>query len=575
MADNSVRTPGSGESIRTVEKSAIKTGVSILDIGGSGAENLSAIGNSSGLFIQDNGNSITVDGTVAISGTVTVDLGVNNDVTLTSGTLTGITNVVHVDDNSGSLTVDQPTGTNLHTVVDSGTITTVSTVSSVSAVIAGTGATNLGKAEDAVHASGDTGVMILGVRKDTATQLAGSDGDYSVPITDASGRLWVNASGAAVPVTDNSGSLTVDNAGTFAVQADTELPAAAALADATANPTVPGVGAFNMIWNGSTWDRMTASAAGGSGDILTLPDHDAQAVAIVDSNGDQVNFGTSTQYDIDDVASATATGTMALAVRKDTAASLAGTTGDVTGLQVDSTGHLWVNASSAAVPVTDNSGSLTVDNGGTFAVQVSTALPANTNTQEVVGDAAQDAAISGNPVAVGMRASTATPTAMSADGDVVFPWTTREGAQVMVGPAADDAVLFGKPIQTGGRASTAIPTAMSADGDIVTQWLTRNGAAVVAPMPAATATLTNVSTSTASASLLASNTSRKGVVIYNDAATAVLYIKFGATASATSFTYYLAAKETIELPGAGVLYTGAIDGILDAGTGTARVTELS
>lgn len=38
-----------------------------------------------------------------------------------------------------------------------------------------------------------------------------------------------------------------------------------------------------------------------------------------------------------------------------------------------------VDASSVAVPITDNSGSLTVDNGGTFAVQVSSALPAGTN----------------------------------------------------------------------------------------------------------------------------------------------------------------------------------------------------
>lgn len=36
---------------------------------------------------------------------------------------------------------------------------------------------------------------------------------------------------------------------------DTELPAAAALADATANPSVPGVGAFGHMFNGATWDR--------------------------------------------------------------------------------------------------------------------------------------------------------------------------------------------------------------------------------------------------------------------------------------------------------------------------------
>jgi hypothetical protein len=44
---------------------------------------------------------------------------------------------------------------------------------------------------------------------------------------------------------------------------DTELPAAAALADAAANPTAPATGAFGMVWNGTTWDRAPGSAAAG------------------------------------------------------------------------------------------------------------------------------------------------------------------------------------------------------------------------------------------------------------------------------------------------------------------------
>lgn len=70
---------------------------------------------------------------------------------------------------------------------------------SVAAIVPGTGATNLGKAEDAVHASGDVGVMSLSVRKDTAAATSGADGDYQPVITDANGRLHViEASGAAV-----------------------------------------------------------------------------------------------------------------------------------------------------------------------------------------------------------------------------------------------------------------------------------------------------------------------------------------------------------------------------------------
>jgi hypothetical protein len=45
--------------------------------------------------------------------------------------------------------------------------------------------------------------------------------------------------------------------------ADTELPAAAAAADATANPTVPGVADFLHLFNGTTWDRARGDSTTG------------------------------------------------------------------------------------------------------------------------------------------------------------------------------------------------------------------------------------------------------------------------------------------------------------------------
>lgn len=44
---------------------------------------------------------------------------------------------------------------------------------------------------------------------------------------------------------------------------DTELPAATVLADDTANPTIPGVAAFGMVYDGATWDRLRGNAADG------------------------------------------------------------------------------------------------------------------------------------------------------------------------------------------------------------------------------------------------------------------------------------------------------------------------
>lgn len=61
---------------------------------------------------------------------------------------------------------------------------------STQAVVPGTGATNLGKAEDAAHSSSDVGVMALAVRKDTSSTGIGADGDYAPLAVDSSGALY-------------------------------------------------------------------------------------------------------------------------------------------------------------------------------------------------------------------------------------------------------------------------------------------------------------------------------------------------------------------------------------------------
>jgi hypothetical protein len=63
----------------------------------------------------------------------------------------------------------------------------------VLSVIPGTGATNLGKAEDAAHSTGDVGVMALGVRNDSTAQtsLTSNDGDYSPIATDIKGNSLI------------------------------------------------------------------------------------------------------------------------------------------------------------------------------------------------------------------------------------------------------------------------------------------------------------------------------------------------------------------------------------------------
>lgn len=56
-------------------------------------------------------------------------------------------------------------------------------------MVPGTGSTNLGKAEDAAHTTGDTGVMALGVRNDTLADTTNTTADYSQLSTDIKGRI--------------------------------------------------------------------------------------------------------------------------------------------------------------------------------------------------------------------------------------------------------------------------------------------------------------------------------------------------------------------------------------------------
>jgi hypothetical protein len=96
--------------------------------------------------------------------------------------------------------------------------------------IPGVAATDLGKAEDAAHTSGDTGVMMLGVRQDTATPLAGTAGDYIPFIVDANGAMWVSLATGLSAASDSideakrsKGSVTTAHSAITATTTSTEI----------------------------------------------------------------------------------------------------------------------------------------------------------------------------------------------------------------------------------------------------------------------------------------------------------------------------------------------------------------
>lgn len=114
----------------------------------------------------------------------------------------------------------------------------------------------------AVDVTRVTGTVTVDTELPTAAALGDATATPTTPLIGAAlegfnGTTWdrlrsTTANGLAVDVTRLSGTVTVDS----------ELPAAAALADATTNPTVPGVGGFMMGYNGATWDRVRTANTG-------------------------------------------------------------------------------------------------------------------------------------------------------------------------------------------------------------------------------------------------------------------------------------------------------------------------
>lgn len=176
--------------------------------------------------VSDNGGSLTIDGTVALDpGSLSA---------LETVSVANLPAVQPVSDNGASLTVD-------------GTV-------SVSGAVATTGPLTDAQLRAA-------SVPVSGTFWQATQPVSG-------PLTDAQLRA------SAVPIADGGGSVTVD--GTVAVSGtvtvDSELPAATALADASANPTTPLIGAANELFNGTTWDRMRGDTTNGLDvDVTRLP----------------------------------------------------------------------------------------------------------------------------------------------------------------------------------------------------------------------------------------------------------------------------------------------------------------
>lgn len=118
----------------------------------------------------------------------------------------------------------------------------------------------------------------------------------------------------------------------------------------------------------------------------------------------------------------------------------------------------------------------------------------------------------------------------------------------------------------------APPLYTSADPNVVWGNFNALAACLLITPQSATATLSTVASSASSVTLLASNSIRKGMIIYNNS-TQFLYLAFAASASTSVFTYPIPPGAIYENSGLDTLYTGKVTGIWPSANGSAIITE--
>jgi hypothetical protein len=153
---------------------------------------------------------------------------------------------------------------------------------------------------------------------------------------------------------------------------------------------------------------------------------------------------------------------------------------------------------------------------------------------------------------------------------------TKVGSLTETAPATDTASsgLNGRLQRIAQRITSLIaliPAALTGSGNFKAAIVESTATVTTKETRAATPAQSSVGGSATTVTLLASNANRLGATCYNDSS-AILYLKLGATASATSFTVAMAASSYYEAPFG---YTGIIDGIWASATGNARITELT
>jgi len=457
------------------------------------------------------GNTLQpIQGTVADG--LLVNLGANNDVTVT-----------------GTVTAAAQPG------VDIGDVDVLS-------VIPGTGATNLGKAVDSAVGATDTGVALLA--KHVADQVATtvSDGDYELLETDSLGSLHVNAeahhkfdgfnatTGWSV-LGDDTGNLATTTkhvTGTLALTFDK--------LNGTANTIFAGI--QKTLSSVDLGDISQHDLLQGT---FYLPSISNVSYVFLRLGTDSTNYN---EWRLPDTALEPATfETGALPVGDANYAGITGNGWNPSAITYIAVGVAFDNQTDTLAGIVFDEISYHTNQhtstilGAEVTTEVSTP---NVNLQKIGGTATdRNVGTASNGT---LRVTIATDDEINDDLDAI-----KTAVEVI------DNAIAGSEMQV--DVVAALPAGTNAIGKLTQPTV---------------ATLANVTMTGASVTVQASNANRRNLMIFNDSGV-VVYVKLAAAASATSFTIKMADQSYYELPDP--VYTGIVTAF--GASGDVRVTEVA
>jgi len=327
MADNTTIGAGTGgDTIASDDVGGVKHQRVKISIGADGVA--ADCSTSNPLPISDAGGSITVDGTVTanatlaaettkVIGTVNIAAAQTIATVTTVGAVTAITNALPAGTNAiGKLAAN--------TGVDIGDV-------DVTSVIPGTGATSLGKAEDAAHTSGDTGVMALAVRRDADTTLADTTGDYAPLQVNAAGSLKVAITSGA-----GSGGTSIADAAAFTRATTSVTPIAGVVETSAPTLTNGNTGALSLTTGGAV--RVNVASGGVSGVV--------DDAAVTPGTTEVVMFGATFDDTSPDSVNEGDGGMVRMSANRNLYTTIRDAAGNERGLNIDSSGQIAVTMAS-------------------------------------------------------------------------------------------------------------------------------------------------------------------------------------------------------------------------------------